>query len=300
MRVKKKDLSSTFYISLGRRSCLLIWLLLMLIPSLALAKPTPYPPAYVDPTLDGAFTDADEYKTAYSFLNNQGDGTFYTQHRSNWTPPGGTVSYPGITLFTMHDIWGYTSQDNADYNMFQGTWAGQTSTIWVFANADELDDSSWIGNSGLGYATIDDRGFLARLGDGLDPANPDAHWLPGMPVPGDPAWDWDKYYGLSAAAGFNNSAFSEGYDIDPTHAAENEVYEFAFYGAGIPGGCSGPGICEPVFARVLDPKAGDPSQVLLNKADIEAHAVPDPASLTLALIGLSYTSWWLRRRKTLR
>lgn len=271
--------------------CITIIFITLLMVSISNAQTIPYPPALIDPTVDGAFTNADEYRGAFSFPNMQGDGTFYTQHRSNWAPPGGSVTYPGITLFTMHDIWGYTTQDLADYNIFQGTWAGQTATIWVFANDDELNDALWIGNSGLGYASIDDRGFVARLNN--NPAT-DYHWFPGDPVPGDPAWNWNNAYGLFGAAGFNNSAFSLGYRGGPN--TPNEVYEFAFYGAAVPGGGSGPGICDPVPVTVLDPKGGQPPQPPEKKGDFEAHAVPEPCTLLLLGSGVAGIIGYGRKR----
>lgn len=246
-----------------------------------------YPPALIDPTMDGAFTNAAEYGTAFSFLNLQGDGTFYTQHRNNWTPPGGSITYPGITMFTLHDIWGYTTQELADYNTYEATWAGQKAKIWVFANGNELNDSLWIGGSGLGYAAIDDVGFVARLND--DPTS-DYHWMPGDPVPGDPLWNWNRSYGLFGAAGFNNTAFTFGYRANPI--TSNEVYEFAFYGAAIPGGGNGPEICNPIDTTVLDPKEGQPSpQPPETKGVFEAHAIagpvePVPEPSTFLLLGL--------------
>ncbi|NUQ53389.1 MAG: hypothetical protein HUU19_11925 [Phycisphaerales bacterium] len=259
----------------------------------------------VNPVLDGrAAPPVGEWDRADYVLNRQGDGTFRAQWQRNWTATSSSlnqVQYPGVTLFDMHDLWGYLTSDTADYNTFEYTLGATSVRGWVFANDDEPDDSSWIGNSELGYASVDDRGFIVRLNGN---SATDFHWLPGMPEPGDPLWNWDNSYGFFGRAGFNNSTFMEGLPLNGGGPA-GEVYEVALYGgtqvwidAAGGGGGGGDGAfvpCETTLkVKIKDPHYGDPAKELEIKILGPGHVNLIPAPSALALFGLAIA---LRRRR---
>lgn len=251
--------------------------------------------------IDGQVTFPAEWSSASSIVNQQGTGTYHAENQQNWlafSSSGNSNTYLGTTAFILHDIWGATTSELADYNTFEFTLNSQTVKLWIFANDDEANDFSWIGNSGLGYTSIDDRGFLVRLNG--NPSS-DRHWLPGDPEPGDPGWVWNTYYGVFGAAGFNDSAFDNGLPLS-VNGQPNEVYELALYG-GTPSAPGGPlgsfTPCSTTLAiKVSDPKGGNPSQVQLTmingSAHIVAQIVPEPASY--ALLGLAGLALLWRKR----
>lgn len=256
--------------------------------------------ASVHPVIDGAVTfplpaslaapHGAEWSIANNIVNLQNDGTFRAEWQANWVATSSTdnqAMYPGVTLFDMHDLWGYTTQELADYNTFEYRLGQTTLKAWVFANADEPNDATWIGNSGLGYANVVDEGFIVRLNN--NPAT-DIHWLPGMPEPGDAAWVWNTYYGFFGSAGFNDSAFQAGLPLSVNGAA-NEVYEVALYGQALPwiqvsGGGFTPCVTT-VIRTVSDPKNGNPSLTIEIKVDGPGHVnvIPEPAGIVLLGLG---------------
>jgi hypothetical protein len=165
------------------------------------------------------------------------NGTYYGQIIANWiataSNPANQTMYPGNTMLEMHDLSDLVSQDLWDYNTFQITVNGERITGWIFGNDNNPDnlDYLWIGGSGIGYSSIDDRGFLVRKNDDM---TTDIHWFPGDPEPGDPNFDWDTWYGFFGSYGFNNSAWLMG--LPNTTNGANEVYELAYHGprAGMP------------------------------------------------------------------
>lgn len=120
--------------------------------------------------------------------------------------------------------------------------SGVTISVWVFADPDEPNDSFWLPLSGLGYSTIDDRGFLVRKNN--NPAT-DVQWFPGQPEPGDPGWNWNTYYGVFASA-YTRDGWSG-----------NEVYETVWYNTGnIPNQPPIIPCWTSVWMGVADPKNG--------------------------------------------
>jgi hypothetical protein len=106
-------------------------------------------------------------------------------------------------MYLHNDYYHDTLAEDVDYNTFYHMWPdGSIVEVWDFGFGDVADDSIWINDSGLGYTSVDDRGFIVRLGK--DPAT-DKHWLPGMAKPGDAGFDPAEYYGVFAAAGFGPS-----------------------------------------------------------------------------------------------
>jgi hypothetical protein len=259
-------------------------------------------PADINPIIDGTVTTFNEWSSANSVYNLQNTGTYYAENQQDWVAKSSldnTQLYPGTTAFILHDLWGYTTSELADYNTFEFSFAGQKVKAWIFANGDESNDATWIGNSGLGRDTVDDRGFIVRLND-----NPllDRQWFPGDPEPGDSGWDWTNFYGFFGKAGFNDSAFQKGLP-KAVDGADNEVYELALYG-GTTGSPGGPlGVFTPcqttLTISISDPCAGDPTQVQVVLIDGDAHinAVPEPSAFALLACGLLGTAGmaWLRR-----
>jgi hypothetical protein len=158
-------------------------------------------------------------------------GTYYGEIIADWrataSNPANQTTYPGLTMLQMHDLSDLTVQELWDYNTFQITINGDRVTGWVFGNDNHPDnlDYQWIGGSGIGYSSIDDRGFLVRLND--DPTT-DRHWFPGDLEPGDPNFDWDAWYGFFGSYGFNNTAWQMG--LPHSINGPNEVYELACRG----------------------------------------------------------------------
>jgi len=247
-------------------------------------------PAGVFPRIDGAVTSADEWVSATHKDNSMKVGTYHAEYQRDWqatSASADTATYAGVTAFILHDLWAYETSELADYNTFTFGFGGQTLTAWIFAGGDEANDATWINNSGLGVAAIDDRGFVVRLNN--DPTT-DKHWLPGDAEPGDAAWAWGDYYGLFGKAGFNDSAFASGLQKSRAGLKPNEVYEVAFYG-GAPG-APVTGIFPVIIPSTVtitqtisDPKNGQPSQSQVILIDGPAH-IPEPAPIALLAVPL--------------
>lgn len=196
-----------------------------------------YPPALEDPVVDGSFTTKKEYRGANRVRDDQNVGWFYKEHRQNWTVKG--VTYPNtITFFDTHLFTdpGYGQLDQYDMNSWEFAWGDVAIEVWVFLKGNNPDawDYQWLDLSGIGSANYplgfnDDGGFLVRLN--YDPST-DRRWLPGNPEPGDPGWDFAKYYGVFAKGGFDNSAYVKGYVNIP---AAREIYEWSVTMNKIPG-----------------------------------------------------------------
>ena len=258
-------------------------------------------PYGIDPLIDGQVTFPAEWSSATHVVNLLNTGTYHAENQLDWTAMsshGNQTTYPGPTGFIMHDIWGYTTSELADYNTFELTLETQSLKVWIFANGDEPNDESWIGYSGLGYTDVDDRGFIVRKnGDPLT----DKHWFPGDPEPGDPGWVWDDYYGFFGMAGFNDSAYDNGIPLS-VNGEDNEVYELAIYG-GIPESPVeplGPFVrCQTTLTvGIIDPENGRPSQQQVSLISGSAHFnTPEPGQLGLLIIMLlSATGRFVLRR----
>lgn len=185
------------------------------------AGATFYTPANGVPVMDGSFTTPQEWANAGKVRDDLNVGWFYNQYTENWH------SSNTLSFFKMHafDDPGYGQLDTYDLNSFEFTFGANTVKTWVFEPGEcppDLDPL-WLGEVGLGDYTslLDDGGFLVRLnGDPLS----DRIWRPGMAQPGDPGWDFTQYYGVFAFAGFDNSAFVQGYSdvVEP-----RELYEWS-------------------------------------------------------------------------
>lgn len=252
-----------------------------------------------NPVMDGqAAPPQGEWTAANASLNLQGDGTFRAQWQRDWIATSSSLNqlqYLGVTLFDMHDLWGYATSDTADYNTFEYTLGNTTVRGWVFANGDQLDDSSWIGNSQLGYNSVDDRGFIVRLNNN---SATDFHWLPGMPEPGDPLWNWDNSYGFFGWAGFNNSTFTQNLPLNGG-GPPGEVYEVALYGQSqvwlsATGGSGFTPCVTTIIRSVSDPKNGDPALPIETKIFGPGHVniIPGPGGVAM----LAFAALLRRRR----
>jgi hypothetical protein len=166
----------------------------------------------------------------------------------------------------------------------------------------------------LGYANVDDRGFLVRKNN--NPAT-DVQWLPGQPEPGDLGWNWDTYYGV-----FASSYTRDGW-------IGNEVYEVAWHNTGNISGEPPLDPCYTIILGISDPKNGEPSQPpqlvwqgnlhigTIVGGVIELPMVEEPGAVTpdssghnygasagiivgaiVGTIALISAAWYVRRRRT--
>jgi hypothetical protein len=272
-------------------------------------------PAGINPVIDGAVTQplpaspgaaaGAEWSSSNVSFNNQQDGTYRAEWQRDWAATsvqtGNQSTYNGVTLFVQHDLWGYTTHEAADYNVFEFALGNLSVKAWVFASGDDANDAGWIGHSGLGYNQVDDRGFIVRLNG--NPAT-DIHWLPGDPEPGDAGWNWNTTYGFFGRAGFNDSAFATGQPLS-VNGLPNEVYEVALFGGtGLWSAASGGGFIPcttTINLTVTDPKNGSPALPLQTKVQGFAHVmaapVPEPSSWAMAIAGLGLVGAMGRLRR---
>jgi hypothetical protein len=245
-----------------------------------------YPPAQENPVVDGSFTTKKEYKGANRVRDDRNVGWFYKEHRQNWTVRGVTYNNT-ITFFDTHLFTdpGYGQLDQYDMNSWEFAWGDVAVEVWVFLRGNNPDawDYQWLDLSGIGSANYplgfnDDGGFLVRLN--YDPST-DRRWMPGDPEPGDPAWDFAKFYGVFAKGGFDSSATRNGYVSIP---ASREIYEWSVTMNRVPGtGQNGndgglPGV--PQFGGGLggSPGAGGGGGGTGGDGDEANPTAPDPCS----------------------
>jgi hypothetical protein len=205
---------------------------ILLICGMAFAGFAPrdtYPPAAEDPVADGMFTTVKEYIKANIVPDDLKVGNLYFEQRENWKVNG--ITYPGITLFINHYFYdpGYGQLDMYDLNSWRIEFKNHSVEIWIFlpGNHPDNNDWKWLDTVGIGAANYptginDGGGFLVRMDD--NPAT-DRLWHPGDPQPGNPAFDFNDYYGAFGYGGFNSSAFATGYS---TESQNREIYEFVF------------------------------------------------------------------------
>jgi len=286
-----------------------------------------YPPAAEDPVVDGAFSSPLEYANANIVRDDLNVGDFYKQHIENWTVNSITYSNT-ITFFDTHFFTdpGYGQLDGYDLNSFDYQWGENLVSTWVFLDGDNTPDDWWLLAVGIDtgassdYTNLnDDGGFLVRLNN--NPAT-DKIWTPGSPQPGDPGWDFADYYGVFAGGGFNNSAYTQGYNSVVTD--DREIYEWSITmnhtGGGIPGADGdnpdAPGVCSPIWElqtkerKVMDWKPemgghgtwGGPGWIpydewVLMGWDDSMHATPTPSALVLGVLGLGTSLRLMRKRR---
>lgn len=147
MRVKKNDLGSMFYISLSRRRCLLIWLLLMLTPSLALADLTP-------PTLKEAMnlnTLAEAATSTLVTLASIEDtavgqtldwSASYSESGWAYSTSGGSFNGKSLDLYLTGSLSGDDGQDIVGSFSGTGNWGAdpislQGSTTWIYDSVSD-------------------------------------------------------------------------------------------------------------------------------------------------------------------
>jgi hypothetical protein len=250
-------------------------------PTNVFAQVVNAPSTNVDPIVDGSrFSFAGEYAQAVSIPGN--GGTIYVQYKQNWNArsvqTGNQIVYANTTLFELNDLWSAPTREINDYNFFSHVYppGGTNISVWIFAEEDDPDDSDWIGLSGLGYANVDDRGFLVRKNN--NPAT-DVQWLPGQPEPGDPGWNWNAYHGV-----FASSYTRDGW-------IGNEVYEVAWHNTGNIGDEPPLDPCYTMHVGIRDPTCGHAgAPELVWEGDLHiGYRGSDYLSPTTATIGLEIT-----------
>jgi hypothetical protein len=219
---------------------LMIILVVFLLISQTAKGQTDAPYVYNDIDVNGVFDDVTEWANA-AVIPASSNGTLRMQTRQNWvakSSSGNSSMQPGWTLQFIWDLYGADFNVDTDwmYNKFYFGFERDIEgdpnhrmrwfTAWIFdsINHNDADDSIWIGESGLGYETFDDRGFFIRA---MDDPNTERHWFPGDPEPGDPCWTdatWNHYFGFFGKGNYNNSAYTQGYRSTP--ATANPVFEY--------------------------------------------------------------------------
>lgn len=241
--------------------CATLLLLITLLNLSSVNVSAQYPVTRANPKIDGQFTNSQEWASARTQVRTfprGSEGTWYYQSRSNWratSSKGSTATIGGLTIFTLHDIWSSTTQEESDYNTFQlrfpnNRFSNDLVTVWIFMGEDAKDDS-WIRNTRIGdnprYRNgIDDRGFLVRLNN--DPTT-DRLWVPGNPEPGDPDWNGADYHYVFAKATFNDTGRTVQGDTRYNPKGNNEVYELALMNRGRN---------ESINSIIYDPGEGNP------------------------------------------
>lgn len=200
-------------------------------------------------------------------------GAMYAQMSNGYQ--AGSENYTGIFKYLLHNIEQLQTNEDADYNAFDIYNADGTQvalTVWIFDNVDETNDAAWMAAAGLSSygSSIVDTGFLV-YNVALDEYR---KYNLGDTRPEDGGYDWDYYWGVYGAGGFNNSAFTNGLPLSINN--NNEVYELIYHDSATivntgprrsikdPDACSCNGlpIC-PLFIYIDDDITPDPTLVVL-------------------------------------
>jgi len=203
----------------------------------------------------------------------------------------GSGDYTGTFQFLLHNIEQLTSQEDADYNVFDfyasDDSANPIVTAWIFDGNDTDNpsgtDIDWLNPAGLSgeYPTdLDDRGFLV-YNYVMDEYRP---WLPEDGTPEVGGYDWDYYWGVYARGGFNNSAYDEGLPL--AIDGSNELYEVVYRTSD--GGT--------VRRNIKDPD-DTPTSPLIDYFDGELTMVPEPTTMLLLGSGLIGLARFRKKRK---
>ncbi|MCI5178379.1 MAG: hypothetical protein D3911_03445 [Candidatus Electrothrix sp. AW3_4] len=174
---------------------------------------------------DGS-VDAGEWSQADYQADGSGKlGTMYTQWSNGYH--AGTKYYSGKFFYLLHNLEDLQTNEDADYNYFEffDSCGNLLLKVWVFDDVDETNDAAWMTAAGLAsyptYPTINDTGFLV-YNVALNQYR--KYDISGSSTkPEDGGYDWNYYWGVYGAGGFNNSAFNNGLPLSINN--NNEVYE---------------------------------------------------------------------------
>jgi uncharacterized protein (TIGR02145 family) len=215
---------------------LLIFLVLQKPVAQPLFEPITFPAAAINPVVNTSdpgvtntleWINADWRRAWWAW----GDATIYAQSKENWiaVSPVDTTEYPAVTLFELDAASALRNQQLMDCASFEIVYNGVRATIWVFGNANNPDnlDFRWIGASGIGRPFINDEaGYLVRLNN--NPAS-DRQFFNTIDVsPGNPAFNFNFWYGVFGHYSFNNSPFVNG--LPNSRPWNHQVYELCFRG----------------------------------------------------------------------
>lgn len=232
------------------------------------------------------------------------NGTMRVQTRNSWLATSATENtmiQPGWTLQFIWDLTGtpYNVSDNWKYNIFyfgfeRNIAGGQPDQrlywfkAWIFDDIDDPDDSNWIGESGLGLSSIDDRGFLIRP---MDNPSLDVHWFPGDQEPGDPTWTqatWDHYFGFFGKMSYDEHATFEYVVNDYGDTRYWEEY----------GPVHEVSPCR--YEREIEHWVSDPDRLLGTTTELwreDVHPVPEPGTLSFWGLGFGGLAITAHRRR---
>ncbi|MDP2434056.1 MAG: PEP-CTERM sorting domain-containing protein [Pseudomonadota bacterium] len=273
-----------------------------LVTAMAALAFTMAPPAHAlvfnqttsTPVIDGTVS-AGEWNQADSAPDQGGlAGSMYAMWRSNW------LTYTGTFQFLLHNIEQNPNPYDAAYNVFDIYKPGESTNpylqVWVFNSVDETNvtnDTTWTAASGLtaltGITSIVDTGF----GVWNFELNEFRQYVSG-PGPQGGSYDWDLFWGVYAAGGYDNSAYAEG--LAGSVNNNNQLFEVV-YRSSLTETVINPGdqtiLPGSVRRSIKDP---DDSPFLPPVVYWEG-TIPEPGSLLLFGIGAAGLAG-IRRRKT--
>ena len=192
-------------------------------------------------------------------------GSVYAQWSNDYQ--AGSKKYGGKFQYLLHNIEQLKTDEDYDYNVFD---IGSRLTVWVFDDVDSVIDTTWLANAGLGskYTSLVDTGFLVYNSVSGEYRKYDL----GDVRPEDGGYDWDKYWGVYAAGGYNNSAFVNG--LNNSLNDNNELYEVIY---------RADGYLDQIRRSVKDP---DDTGRLVTYFEGDVKMVPEPTALPVLLLGL--------------